>query len=85
MPRIDGTGPDGMGPMTGRGRGSCNPSQSGYGPGMPSGPGYSGTGYGRGANSGRGPGQGPGTGCRRGRGNGRASGQRGNPRGRGAR
>lgn len=25
MPRLDGTGPKGMGPMTGRGLGKCNP------------------------------------------------------------
>jgi hypothetical protein len=26
MPRLDGTGPAGMGPMTGGGRGLCNPA-----------------------------------------------------------
>ncbi len=28
MPRMDGTGPAGMGPMTGRGRGRCNPGST---------------------------------------------------------
>ena len=35
MPRFDGTGPAGMGPMTGGGRGWCNPyspAYTGYGP-----------------------------------------------------
>ncbi|NQT56445.1 MAG: DUF5320 domain-containing protein, partial [Desulfobacteraceae bacterium] len=32
MPGFDGAGPSGMGPMTGGGRGYCNPSQTGYGP-----------------------------------------------------
>lgn len=26
MPRLDGTGPEGKGPMTGRGLGKCNPN-----------------------------------------------------------
>ena len=30
MPGMDGTGPMGMGPMTGGGRGLCNPQWSGY-------------------------------------------------------
>jgi hypothetical protein len=30
MPRFDGTGPAGMGPMTGGGRGWCNPYNSTY-------------------------------------------------------
>ena len=39
MSMRNGTGPRGMGPMTGRGRGFCNPSRIsrrgyGYGPGM---------------------------------------------------
>ena len=32
MPGFDRTGPSGMGPMTGGGRGYCNPSQAAYGP-----------------------------------------------------
>ena len=28
MPRNDGTGPDGKGPMTGRGFGKCNPNKN---------------------------------------------------------
>ena len=31
MPGFDGTGPRGMGPMTGGGRGYCNPYASAYG------------------------------------------------------
>ena len=31
MPGLDGTGPRGMGPMTGGGRGWCNPLWAGYG------------------------------------------------------
>lgn len=27
MPRLDGTGPEGKGPKTGRGIGNCNPNQ----------------------------------------------------------
>ncbi|MBW2056477.1 MAG: DUF5320 family protein [Deltaproteobacteria bacterium] len=30
MPGLDGTGPMGMGPMTGGGRGFCNPAWAGY-------------------------------------------------------
>lgn len=74
MPRFNGTGPNGMGPMTGRGRGPCNPSQAGLGPGTSSGFQTPVTGYGRGLGNGRGQGQGRGLG----RGRGRASGQRGN-------
>ena len=51
MPGLDGTGPAGMGPMTGWGRGYCNPSQSAYGPATAGRPGYLGpwnAGYGRG-------------------------------------
>ena len=29
MPRRDGAGPEGMGPMTGRGSGGCSPNQTG--------------------------------------------------------
>ncbi len=32
MPGFDGTGPMGAGPMTGGGRGYCNPSLTTYGP-----------------------------------------------------
>jgi hypothetical protein len=38
MPRLDGTGPAGMGPMTGGARGWCNPYGTrsvGYGPSRP--------------------------------------------------
>ena len=70
MPGFDGTGPSGMGPMTGGGRGFCNPSQA-----SPTwGPGYGrsfGRGYGRGGGFGRGLGFG------RGRGYGRGVGRRG--------
>lgn len=58
MPRGDKRGPEGMGPMTGRGAGYCNGSDragfvnaGGYGRGFRGGPGYgrgSGRGYGRG-------------------------------------
>jgi hypothetical protein len=34
MPGMDGTGPMGMGPMTGGGRGFCNPMWAGYGGGV---------------------------------------------------
>jgi hypothetical protein len=63
MPRGDGTGPGGMGPMTGRGAGYC----AGY-----SAPGYANPVYGRGAGFGRGLGRGFGRGL--GRGFGRAAG-----------
>jgi hypothetical protein len=62
MPGFDGTGPAGMGPMTGGGRGFCNPSS--VSPGWS--PGYYGRGFGRGY--GRGPGYGRGLGFGRGRG-----------------
>jgi len=62
MPGFDGKGPSGMGPMTGGGRGYCNPSQAGYGPAPASGPGYLGSSYrgdfGRGFGQGRGYGRG---------------------------
>jgi len=48
MPGLDGTGPMGMGPMTGRGRGMCVLK-------MPSGPGQSVTGIAGGAGSPVGP------------------------------
>jgi len=53
MPGFDGTGPRGMGPMTGGGRGFCNPRGIGAG----SGRGY-GMGYGRGRGMGYGRGRG---------------------------
>lgn len=58
MPGMDGTGPAGAGPMTGRGLGACAGGRGagrGYGPGP-------GRGYGRGFGAGRGPGFGPGYG-----------------------
>ncbi len=59
MPGFDGTGPWGAGPMTGGGRGFCNPA--GY-----AGPvqGWYGRGGGRGFGRGRGPGRGRGFGWR---------------------
>jgi hypothetical protein len=83
MPRFDGTGPAGMGPMTGWGRGYCNTSQTTYGSAPAWGPGYWGAVYGSGFGRGRGFSQSrgfdrgfwPGTG--RGRGYGRGFGWRG--------
>ena len=81
MPGFNGTGPAGMGPMTGGGRGYCNPSQIAYGPAPASAPGYWGAGYGRGFGPGFGRGRGfrggfgPGFGV--GRGYGRGFGRRG--------
>ena len=77
MPGLNGTGPMGAGPMTGGGRGYCNPSQSAYGPATPSGPRYWGSGYGRGLGRGFRGGFGPGFG--QGRGYGRGFGWRGAP------
>ena len=78
MPGFDGAGPSGMGPMTGGGRGYCNPSQTGYGPAPASGPGYGGgAGYGRGFGRGRGFRGGFGPGFGEGRGYGRGFGWRG--------
>lgn len=48
MPGFNGTGPAGMGPMTGWGRGYCNPSRPTYGTTTAWGPGYWGTGYAQG-------------------------------------
>jgi len=55
MPGFDGTGPRGMGPMTGGGRGLCNPYNQAYGmmPGFRPGFGMRG-GRGRGRGFGRG-------------------------------
>ena len=57
MPGLDGTGPAGAGPMTGRGLGACTGRGAGwgYGPGA-------GRGFGRGFGPGRGLGYGPGFG-----------------------
>lgn len=61
MPRGDGTGPNGVGPMTGRGMGFCagydapgfvNPGPAGYGRGR----GFAGRGFGRGYGRGLGRG-----------------------------
>lgn len=64
MPGFDGTGPAGMGPMTGWGLGYCNPYYADYGPAPMPNPGYWVPSYGRGF--GRGPGFGRGRGFRRG-------------------
>ena len=80
MPGFDGTGPAGMGSMTGWGRGYCNPSQSAYGPAPAGGPGYGFPGQGRrSASYGRGFGGGRGFrgGFARGQGFGRGFGRRG--------
>lgn len=53
MPRFDGTGPQGAGPMTGRGQGRCNPNGSPYTTGSYMGMG-SGQGSGRALGGGRG-------------------------------
>jgi len=75
MPGGNRTGPQGMGPMTGWGRGMCNPSQTANDPSPAQGPGYRGSGYGQGFGRGRGVGRGRGLG--RGRGQGRGFGRRG--------
>jgi len=69
MPGFDGTGPRGMGPMTGGGRGFCGPYGVGMGYGL--GRGY---GFGRGYGLGRGFGFGRGYGFGRGFGFGRGYG-----------
>ena len=66
MPRFDGTGPCGVGPMTGWGRGYCGAGMGrglapGYGQGYGFGPGY-GRGFGRGFGRSMGRGFGPGPG-----------------------
>ena len=60
MPGFDGTGPAGMGPMTGRGLGYCYNYPGAYGPGPIPYPGYWVPGYGRGFVRGRGFGRGRG-------------------------
>lgn len=57
MPGMDGTGPVGAGPMTGRGLGACTGRGAGWGYGL-----GRGRGFGRGFGPGRGPGFGPGNG-----------------------
>jgi hypothetical protein len=69
MPGFDGTGPAGMGSMTGWGRGLCNHSRTAYGPTPLSSRGF--RGYGRGFGQGRGFRGGMGPGLGRGRGYGR--------------
>jgi hypothetical protein len=50
MPGFNGTGPMGRGPMTGGGRGSCNPANTGYGRQFPETTGFGhGMGFRRGA------------------------------------
>jgi len=70
MPGFDGTGPAGMGSMTGWGRGFCNSSRTAYGPAPMFRPGY--RGYGQGFGQGRGFRGGLGPGFGRGRGYGRS-------------
>lgn len=71
MPFGDGTGPRGMGPMTGRGAGYCAGfGGPGYGNPVPR-RGWFGLGWGRGWGGGYGPGLGRGWGRGRGRGRGR--------------
>ncbi|HBF43905.1 MAG TPA: hypothetical protein DDW42_09840 [Desulfobacteraceae bacterium] len=74
MPGFNGSGPAGMGPMTGWGQGYCNPSRTAYGPAAAGGgPGYFGPGYAQGFSRGQGYGRGRGfnTGVRSGFGRGR--------------
>ncbi len=61
MPGFDGGGPAGEGPMTGWGRGYCNPGNAGYGGPVPR-RGYGGMGFGRGFRGGAGFGRGFGRG-----------------------
>ena len=73
MPGFNKTGPAGMGPMTGRGRGNCNPSQTAYDRTTAEGPGNFGPSYaqGFGRSQGSGRGRGFGSGFRPGSGRGR--------------
>jgi len=67
MPRRDGTGPEGTGPMTGRGNGGCTPTQGGAnttGRGLR----QKGRGQGQGGSQGAGRGKGQGRGRQSGRG-----------------
>ena len=81
MPGFNGTGPAGMGSMTGWGRGFCNPSRTAGGPAPKLRPGYRGYGYGQGFGGGFGQGRcfrgGFGSGFGRGRGYGRGFDPRG--------
>jgi len=77
MPGFDGTGPVGIGSMTGRGQGFCNPYRTAYGPTPVLRPGYRGYGYGQGFGQGRGIRSGFGPGFGQGRGYGRGLGGRG--------
>ena len=72
MPGFDGTGPSGMGSITGWGRGFCKPSRTVYGPAPTFRPGYRGYGYGQGFAQGRGFRGGLGPGFGKGRGYGRS-------------
>ena len=71
MPRLDGTGPMGEGPLTGGGRGNCN-TGIGFNKGL--GQGIIGRGFGPGRGFGRGRGFGPDRGFGRGRGFGQGRG-----------
>ena len=75
MPGLNGTGPSGMGSITGWGRGFCNPLRTADGPAPILKPGYRGYGYGQGFGRGFGQGRcfrgGFGPGFGRGRGYGR--------------
>ncbi len=85
MPRMDGSGPKGNGPATGRGLGGCKPTSTppNQGGGFPNqGNQNSGLGQGRGTGQGGGFGQGRGTGQGGGFGQGRGSGQGRGGRGR---
>ena len=77
MPGFNGTGPAGMGSMTGWGRGFCNSSRTAYGPTPILRPGYREYGYGQGFGQGRGFRGGFGPGFGRGRGYGRGFDPRG--------
>jgi hypothetical protein len=81
MPGFDGTGPAGMGSMTGWGRGFCNPTRTAYGPTPILRRGYRSYGYGQGRarcfGQGRGIRGGFGPGFGQGRGYGRGLGRRG--------
>ena len=66
MPRKNGTGPQGLGPKTGRGLGQCNPDNNAPSTRNPAG-GNSGQGQGNGRGQGRGQSGGRGSGRGRGR------------------
>ncbi|MDY6881139.1 MAG: DUF5320 domain-containing protein [Thermodesulfobacteriota bacterium] len=79
MPGFDGTGPAGIGPMTGWGQGYCNPAQSAYASAPAGRAGYWGFGFRRGLTRAQGRGLAPAffSGFRRGTGRGRGFGRRG--------